>query len=171
MHTVRARHGHRVPNHRAFAFVAQLVFCLLAISPGSTSAAFEDRNVTCNVFASGACFGVAPGDKLTMEVIVDFVQYQVAFAGGGLATIYSGYNPSVAQSPAWKPCVSVMGFNDCRERRPQADVIEVIARRDENAPYVHVVVTPKNTPADLIKAFLKTVHPCRRADLSVSCEK
>jgi hypothetical protein len=152
------------------------VLLFLTLSSWSSSAQQQPSPTTggsyvyCNVFASGACFGIAAGDSLTMSIPVDFVLYEVALSFGRKATIYSGYHPSTdAKSAEFKPCAQNRGFLECRSRSLPGGGFEMLALSNENSPYLHVQVSGGEGNDAALQSFIGNIRACTRSPLQVSC--
>jgi hypothetical protein len=125
----------------------------------------------CNVFTSRACFGIIGGDKLGMEIVMDFVIHSVSFPSGRTATIYSGYHPSLSDRSGarFEKCAEPKGFPDCRRRNLDDGGVELIVRAEENGHAFHVTVSPGTKGAANIESFLRNIKPCRRIENTLQC--
>ena len=154
-----------------------ILFFLIAGTGEATSGA-QSRNLRtgsylfCNVYLSSACFGIAQGDKLTMEVVADYVLYRVDFAFGRSATIYSGHNPAVQASPTTKfeKCRGLRGFAECRERNLDDGGVEFLARSNARAPFLHLVLSAGNGRTAEVDSFLQNIRACRRKGDIIDCD-
>lgn len=155
--------------------VSLLLFSILAAQ--SAAADQQPRNRQqgpyhlCNVFTSDACFGIAQGDKLNMEIVTDFVLYHVSFPFGRIATIYSGFNPTLADSPGGKfeRCLKPNGFENCRRRSLDDGGFEFIANREKEGRQLHVIVSGGKDGAPLVDSFLENIRSCRRSGNTIHC--
>jgi hypothetical protein len=131
----------------------------------------EDRGriepyLFCNVFVADGCFGVAAGDRLTMQVVTDFVQYDLMFSSGGSARLYSGFNPNIMQDDAkFEDCDWNQSFSECKTRTLNDRRTEFIARRSAKSTAIHLVFDAKVSPR-IINSFLRNIRSCR-SDLKI----
>lgn len=137
-----------------------------------TRVARHEPYVYCNVYAADACFGVARGDRLTMEPRIDFVVYEVSFSFGRTAVIYSGFNPRIGEDPGsgFKTCVGTNGFAECRRRELANGGVEFVASRDKQSAFLHIVIS-KGKADDLpkLESFLANIRACTYDGDSVTC--
>jgi|ERR1039457_1610045 hypothetical protein len=125
----------------------------------------------CNVFTSSACFGIAQGDKLNMEIVTDFVLYHISFSFGRSATIYSGFNPNMSASHGknFEKCVGHNDFAECKRRNLDDGGIEFLARKDKDSQFLHVVISAGADGISLADSFLQNVRACSRSSGVISC--
>jgi hypothetical protein len=125
----------------------------------------------CNVFLSGACFGIAQGDRLSMQVIADFTVYDIFFSFGGKAVIYSGFNPSIADAKKipFEKCEKMNGFFDCKKRKLNDGRIEFVAQRDESSEFIHVLFSPGKKEFKEINSFFLNIKSCDRSTNTLRC--
>jgi len=64
-----------------------------------SSVALADPYSYCVVYASRACFGVAPGDQVVVSAPADFVVYDVTLSSGAQGRIYSGMHANIRGAP------------------------------------------------------------------------
>ena len=157
--------------------VRAFVLLILVASHWGASATEQPKNVRsgpyvfCNVFASDACFGIAQGDKLSMEIVIDFVLYHISFSSGRSATIYSGYHPdlSKSQGKTFEKCGN-NSFTECKRRNLDDGGVELLAQRDKQSQFLHVIVSAgaaKDTP--LVESFLQNIRSCIRTGDAIRC--
>lgn len=139
----------------------------LASEPAQQSAT---RSVYCNVYLDDACFGIAQGDTLTMEIPSDFVLDTVRMGGGIQATIYKGYHPKdVFAGKAPKNCPVMGGAYQCRYVK-SASQYDLLYQATANAQVIHMHidgVTEMNSPA--VTDFLSGFRRCHATGQSVQC--
>lgn len=117
----------------------------------------------CNVFTSSACFGIAPGDRLTMEIPADFVMYSVEFASGSTAKVCVGGNPSLATSAEMPlgTCYEKSGFVECRVRTLTDGTTEYLVRGGSQSDFVHVTISANASPSSTT-SFLNNIRACSK---------
>ena len=143
----------------AFALCAMLLIRPAAAS-GPTESTDNSEYKFCNVFLADACFGIVAGDFLTAQVVIDFMLYDIRFASGGTARIYSGYHPAMQSSAErFTNCGWEHQFSQCKYRELSDGRTEYLARRTERSAAVHVLTDDRVSPST-ISSFLKNVKPC-----------
>ena len=124
----------------------------------------------CNVFLADGCFGIAAGDKLTMQVVTDFVQYDVMFASGGSAHLYSGFNPNIAQADEkFKNCAWDQKFSECSIRVLNDGRTEFFARRSAKSTAIHLMFEAKVSPI-IVDSFLRNIQSCTSSLKIIQCD-
>lgn len=124
----------------------------------------------CNVFLADGCFGIAAGDRLTMQVITDFVQYDLVFSSGGSARLYSGFNPSVMQENGkFESCKWSQRFSECKSRVLNDRRTEFIARRSAKSTAIHLIVDA-SVSSTIVNSFLRNIRPCTSNGKIIRCD-
>ena len=126
--------------------------------------------VFCNVYLSSACFGIAPGDKLDMEIVADFVLYEVKFSNGQSASIYSGFNPHPAheQKNSFSPCTLLSPSTACKSRQTDNGGFEVIIGPSKKGMFIHVTLPDGD---ERIRLFLSNIRSCEsESDTKITCD-
>jgi hypothetical protein len=125
----------------------------------------------CDVILSDACFGIARGDKLSMEFIIDFYLYKVTFTSGRTAVIYHGFNPNIddKDTTVFQPCALKNGFSSCKQRQFNNGGYELVARRDEESLIIHVTISGGSKGKEESISFLNNVRACKRVNHSITC--
>ena len=131
----------------------------------------KEPYIYCNVTLADACFGIAPGDELTMKIVIDFLLYRVTFASGREAVIYYGFhpNPSEERGENFNKCPDPNGFSSCKKRALSNGGLEFIATRDDKSESVHVVISGGSTGQEGISSFLRNIRACRNVDTTITC--
>jgi hypothetical protein len=128
----------------------------------------------CNVYLSDFCFGIAPGDHLTMAHRGGFLLYNIDFSFGGHATLYYGFHPTLnADSEAatsFTSCVGFGGFTECKRREMKGGGIEILARRDAQSMSTHLTVSRGDAAAQAIESFIRNMRACQKKGLAITCE-
>lgn len=156
--------------------MASLYLCFLwsaaASAVDQSPTQYQDSTYArCSVFAASMCFGIAPGDKVVMEYMADFIVYRISLSSGTEATIYVGYNPEVGKDPgaSFQNCAGLNGFGECKKRLLNNGSLEFVASRDQNAPLIHVVVSGEVPGKKISEAFINSVNACRRTGNAITC--
>jgi hypothetical protein len=124
----------------------------------------------CNVFLADGCFGIAAGDRLTMQVITDFVQYDIMFSSGGSARLYSGFNPNVMQEDGkFENCAWSQRFSECKTRVMNDRRTEFIARRSAKSTSIHLVFDATVSPI-IINSFVRNIRSCTSNVKIIRCD-
>jgi len=127
--------------------------------------------IYCNVYTSVACFGITSGDKLTFEILGDYVMYTILFNFGAEAKVYVGFHPDIPED--WKTTFSKCDFSNhfklCRWRANSASETEVVAMADEKRQLVHIVVKGRDQMPSRVASFLSNFRPCLRAGETLTC--
>lgn len=124
----------------------------------------------CNVFLADGCFGIAAGDRLTMQVITDFVQYDLVFSSGGSARLYSGFNPNVIQEDGkFENCAWNQRFSECKTRVLKDRRTEFIARRSAKSTAIHLMFDATVSPS-IVNSFLRNIRSCASNVKIIRCE-
>lgn len=156
----------------------RLLFLSIIFATCTTSEADESRAnlrtapyIYCNVTLPDACFGIAAGDKLTMEIVIDFVLYKVKFASGGSATIYYGFNPSSSDKRGtdFIACSGMNGFGVCKKRTLKNGDMELIAARDGRSEALHIIVAGDSKDQEIPNSFINNIRACKQTDSTISC--
>lgn len=124
----------------------------------------------CNVFLADGCFGIAAGDRVTMQIVTDFVLYDLVFASGKRARLYSGFNPSVidGQGEKFRTCEWHQDFGDCATRTLDDGRVEFLARRNKKSTVIHVVIDAGIAPR-VVNSFLRNIRPCVLRSKTIRC--
>jgi len=149
--------------------VATLVGFLLCTSPMLVNSAEKFQQMHCNVFWVNFCFAVGSGDRLSMEIPVDYVLYQVTLAGRGKATIYVGQQPDKSEfdEKAALQCDWPSGFEYCK-LLDDGKRVEMHASRSDRFVKVHLIV--EGSMADpQIDSFVQGIRACRRSGSGLAC--
>lgn len=156
----------------------RLLFLSIILATCTTSEADESRAnlrtapyIYCNVTLPDACFGIATGDKLTMEMVIDFVLYKVKFSSGRSATIYYGFNPTPSDKRGTEfiSCSGMNGFGVCKIRSLENSGRELIAARDEKSEILHVIISDGSKGEESLKFFINNIRACKQTDSTISC--
>lgn len=156
-----------------------LLFALLValVCPGGQVAAAELQGrespyLFCNVYLSGACFGLAQGDTLTMEVVLDFVIYDLKIGDNKSIRVYSGFNPSLLkdQKQSFSKCLLIDTQSPCKSREIDDAGFEALIGPAKNGSFVHVIVKD-GMRDERVRKFLRNVRSCKNAgDVSIACQ-
>jgi hypothetical protein len=130
--------------------------------------------IYCNVYLQDACFGVASGDRLEMQIPVDFSLYQVSFAGGARAEIYYGTNPALPKVVKGE----VKWHSENGEFR-RFDAAGTGGVTETNYVYqpagskigniIHVKVFSAAKDGETVKSFIENFRPCKANAPSIQC--
>lgn len=158
-------------------FRALMLFVFATANVGSSAVeqAQSSRNepyIYCNVYTSGACFGIAQGDKLEMEIVIDYVFYHISFSFGRNATIYSGFNPALvtSQSMQFEKCLGGNHFDECKRRNLNDGGVEFLARPNKNSPFLHVIVSGGTDGISFVESFLQNIRACSKSGNNIRCK-
>lgn len=130
--------------------------------------------VYCNVYLQDACFGVGSGDRLEMQIPVDFSLYHVTLAGGARAEIYYGTNPALP-----KVVEGEVKWHSENGNFRRFDAIDAGGEDETNYVYqsagskmgniIHVKVFSSAKNGDIVKSFIENFRPCRASGSSIQC--
>lgn len=148
-----------------------LAFCSTSQASESKSHNYKNPYIHCNIILSDACFGIAKGDKLSKEIIFDFLIYRLTFSSERTAVIYYGFNPNIndKETSIFQPCVKDNGFSSCKQRILSDGGYELIARRDENSLIIHAIISGGSKGARESISFLNNIRACKKIKKSVTC--
>jgi hypothetical protein len=150
--------------------VAILSFSQLGIASEKPVPGRAKPYLFCNVFLSDGCFGIAAGDKLTMQVVTDFVQYDLLFSAGGSARLYSGYNPNVTQENGeFENCAWHHRFSECKTRVFHDGRREFLARRSAKSTAIHLVVDA-TVSSIIVESFIRNIRSCTSSQKIIRCD-
>jgi len=159
-------------------FVSLLACCLVAsagdaiaqTSSTRTSLPSRSNYVYCNVYLDSVCFGITSGDRLQMDIPVDFVLDTVQLRGGAKVDVYAGFNPQdVFDKKSPKRCPAVSDASKCLYLKA-ADQYDILYGAANAGLLIHVHisgVTPSNKA--VVEDFLSGFHACHRAGQSTDC--
>lgn len=128
------------------------------------------RYVYCNVYMTDACFGLASGDVMKMELPADFVLRMVTLWNGAHVVIYEGNHPEDAfKGKTTKKCPAARDAHQCQYAVTgnQADVLYQAAG---NSQMIHLRIT-RGTAANWasVADFLSGFHRCKAVGQSEQC--
>lgn len=138
--------------------------------PASVPAQHSTRYVYCNVYLDDACFGIASGDTLKMEIPVDFVLDTVGLWNGAKAVIYEGHNPEDAfGGKAAMNCPAANHAQQCRYAKSVGQ-FDLLYQAAANSQIIHLRITGI-TPANQtgVTDFLSGFRRCRAVGQSEQC--
>lgn len=145
-------------------------------SEASVSAVVQRQGpyVYCNVYLQDACFGVGPGDRLEMQIPVDFSIYRVSLAGGARAEIYYGTNPALPKDVKGEARWHSESGDFRRFDEPDASgaVVANYVYRSAGSKagnIIHVKVYSSEKDGGVVKSFIENFRPCRASGPSLQC--
>ncbi len=157
-------------------FMSVLLVILIGSLAGQAVAAEkqgrEPPYLFCNVYLPGACFGLAQGDTLTMEVVADFVVYDLKIADGKSIQVYSGFNPSLLtdQKGAFSKCQLIGTQSPCKSRDVDEAGFEALIGPAKNGSFVHVIVKD-GIRDERVRNFLRNIRSCKNSgDVAINCQ-
>jgi len=162
-------------------FTALLISCAKSSSDGQSSGAAasamaqrQGPYIYCNVYLQDACFGVGSGDRLEMQIPVDFSLYRVSLAGGARAEIYYGTNPALPKAvegeAKWHSENGDFRRFDATDMEGEVEtnyVYQPASSKVGNIIHVKVFSSAKN--GDIVKSFIENFRPCRASGPSLQC--
>jgi hypothetical protein len=105
-----------------------------------------------------------------MQVVTDFVQYDLMFSSGGGARLYSGYNPDVMQEDVkFENCAWKQRFSECKTRVLNDRRREFIARRSAKSTAIHLIFDARVSPS-IINSFLRNIRSCTSNVKIIRCD-
>jgi hypothetical protein len=128
------------------------------------------RYVYCNVYMSDACFGIASGDTLTMEIPVDFVLDTIRLWNGVQVVIYEGNHPQdVFAGKAVRSCSSASQAHQCRYTKTDSQW-DIVYQAAASSQMIHLRITgvkPDNQAG--VAGFLSGFRRCHAIGQSEQC--
>lgn len=150
---------------------AILLYCQPGIASEKPRVGRGHPYLFCNVFLSDGCFGIAEGDRLVMQVVTDFVQYDLIFSSGGSARLYSGSNPDIKQENVkFEHCAWRNKFSECKIRLLNDGRTEFFARRSAKSTAIHLVIEATVSRA-IANSFLRNIRSCTSNQKIIRCNE
>ncbi len=159
--------------------IALLASCAQGNSPekAATNHQKPERKppyIYCNVYLQDACFGVASGDSLRMQIPIDFTMYEVTLSGGVKAEIYYGTNPDIPKVlPGEKSWRSTDGtfriFDVAQPGRSTTSNYVFAPAHSKSGNVVHVRIFSSAGNDNVVKSFIANFRPCEAEDSSLHC--
>lgn len=149
------------------AFMGLASGCIRAETPTTPA---STRYVYCNVYMTDACFGLASGDVMKMELPADYTLRMVTLWNGAHVVIYEGNHPEDAfKGRRAKECPVAGDAHQCQYAVTgnQADVLYQAAG---NSQIIHLHITrinAANWPG--VTDFLSGFHRCIAVGQSEQC--
>lgn len=141
-----------------------------ALAQKSASVGHATRYVYCNIYLENACFGIAAGDSLKMEIPVDFVLDTVSLRDGAKAVIYEGNSPqNVFAGKTPKRCPNAHNAYQCRYIK-SAKQYDLVYQPTAKARVIHVRLSgvTANNQAN-VADFLLGFRQCHSVGQSEQC--
>jgi hypothetical protein len=136
----------------------------------SKSAQPSTRYVYCNVYLDDACFGIASGDTLKMEIPVDFVLDTISLWNGAKVVIYEGNHPEdVFAGKVTKSCPATSGAYQCQYTTSSGQY-DLLYQATDNSQAIHLRITGVTSinQAGVI-GFLSGFRRCHAIGQSEQC--
>ncbi|MDE2279841.1 MAG: hypothetical protein KGK04_09720 [Xanthomonadaceae bacterium] len=136
----------------------------------SATAPVNSRYVYCNVYLTDACFGLAGGDVMKMELPADFVLRTVSLWNGTQVVIYEGHQPEDAfKDGTAKTCPSAGDAKQCQYTTSGSSA-DVMFQASNTAQTIHLHITgiTKHNWAGVMD-FLSGFHLCKAVGQSEQC--
>lgn len=152
-----------------------MAIAILGLTTGTsraatTAAAVSSRYIYCNVYLTDACFGLASGDVMKMELPADFVLRTVSLWNGARVVIYEGHQPEDAfKGKTAKTCPSANGAKQCQYATSGSQA-NVMFQASNTAQTIHLYITgiTKDNLAGVMD-FLSGFHRCKAVGQSEQC--
>jgi hypothetical protein len=141
----------------------------LAINAEAQVTQKDNRYVYCNVFLETACFGIAQGDNLNMQIPFDFLLYGIKFSFGGSAQIFSGFNPERIDSN------SVLISSNCGRKSDSCNLYRVAQEQyrllfEVDGDFLDVSLSGISIDNfEEFNSFLHNFRHCSRSGSGVMC--
>jgi hypothetical protein len=131
----------------------------------------KGRYPYCNVYMNSLCFGIAPGERLSMDIGSDFVIYKVSLIKGASVDIYDGYNADSDDIKNDRSSIDCsIGKFKCLSRNIGKDASEIFFNNENSGNEVFIKINGKNiNNGDVINDFVHGFRGCERKAQSVMC--
>jgi hypothetical protein len=138
--------------------------------PVSAPARHASRYIYCNVYLDDACFGIASGDTLKMEIPVDFVLDTVSLWNGVKVVIYEGHNPEdTFGGKTAMSCPAASDAHQCQYKK-SAGQYDLLYQATANSQIIHLRITGITLANQAgVADFLSGFRRCRVTGQSEQC--